>query len=230
MKGYKTLIIALVVFTCASCELEEKPKYTLSSATVFSTEENMRNALNGLFVYMERSNYLGGRFFEGSEMGSGLGFSVKAAAVGEPIAGLNLEPTLAFTRSIWNTGFAAIGQINLFLSNLESSPLEQAIIDPYIGRGKFLRAFNYLQLVGLWGGLPLYTKATKSVADAYVTRSSREEVYDQIAEDLLDAIDLLPPDGSFGEINQWAARALLAKAYFLRASQEDGIHGTSSTY
>lgn len=230
MKAYLLFIGILLVVVSSSCELNEDPRYTLSSGTVFSTEGNIQNALNGIYVYMERSNFYGGRFFEGSEMGSGLGFAPKAAAVGAPIAGLDLEPTLAFTRSIWNTGFAALGQINLFLTNLESSQVDEDIKREYTGQGKFLRAFNYLQLTGLWGGLPIYTKATTSVEDAYVPKSSQEEVYDQIESDLLDAIDLLKPDNNYGKINQWAARALLAKVYFLRASQEDGINGTSSAY
>lgn len=230
MKVYKILIGMLLFFCSIGCELVENPRYTLSSEIVFSSEENIQNALNGIYVYMERSNYFGGRFFEGSEMGSGLGFAPKAAAVGAPIAGLDLEPTLAFTRSIWSTGFAAIGQINLFLANLESSPLEQAVKDPFIGKGKFLRAINYLELSGLWGGLPIFTKATQTIEDAYVSRSTKDEVYDQIEKDLLEAIDLLQPDINYGQINQWAARALLAKVYFLRASQEDGISGTSSLY
>src|SRR5690606_33649954 len=61
-----------------------------------------------------------------------------------------------------------------------------------MGEALFLRGLLYFDLVKRFGGVPLVTSKL-SVEETYdVPRSSQEEVYHQITEDLKQAIGLLP--------------------------------------
>ncbi|OHX66872.1 RagB/SusD family nutrient uptake outer membrane protein [Flammeovirga pacifica] len=88
-----------------------------------------------------------------------------------------------------------------------------------IGESKFLRALYYFSLVKLWGPVPLITQPTLSTApeDVNIPRSSVEEVYALIEQDLKEAAAALPDtfDGSEAKTRatKGACYALLAKVY-----------------
>jgi hypothetical protein len=78
-----------------------------------------------------------------------------------------------------------------------------------------MRALFYFDLVRAFGGVPKVTKLL-SVEEARETpRSSQKEIYDLIKEDLLSAIDKLPPyaNTAKGRASREAAIALLGKVY-----------------
>jgi len=84
-----------------------------------------------------------------------------------------------------------------------------------IAEAKFLRAWQYFQLYGFWGDVPLYTTFSTSLDDAQ-PRTPKDQVKAQIVADLTDAIGVLPSTYSgndLGRASKIAAQALLAKVY-----------------
>jgi hypothetical protein len=83
-----------------------------------------------------------------------------------------------------------------------------------IARSKFIRGYNYFQLVQLYGEVPLILSSAASTADK-TTRKSIDEVYTQIVNDLTEAIPNLPEVDAANKSNpsQLAAKTILAKAY-----------------
>ncbi|MCU0352333.1 MAG: RagB/SusD family nutrient uptake outer membrane protein [Cytophagales bacterium] len=78
----------------------------------------------------------------------------------------------------------------------------------------FLRAFYYFQLVRAFGDVPLRLQTTASITDAELTKSSAEEVYQQIFKDLtVAAADLPPAPTQTGRTSTLVATGFLAKAY-----------------
>lgn len=128
---------------------------------------------------------------------------------------------------ICNAAFEGLGK---------STTLTPAVKQQLLGEAKFLRAFFYFYLVNYFGDVPL-TVTTDPSVNAVISRTPKQQVYQQIIEDLKDAENLLSPvflDGSLSSYlstaervrpTKWAATALLARVYlyigdFVRAESE----------
>lgn len=115
----------------------------------------------------------------------------------------------------YNSAYIGIARANNILDYVTPAGLSQQAANRLTGQAKFLRALFYFDLVRYFGGVPLYLKAVQGSADAYVQRSSVEEVYKVIVDDLKDAISKLPVPTfpQTGRATQGAARMLLADVY-----------------
>ncbi|KAA6346301.1 RagB/SusD family nutrient uptake outer membrane protein [termite gut metagenome] len=104
----------------------------------------------------------------------------------------NEDPVLLFSRL-----YTSIGSANIAIDRIDASAvteqLTQANKDLYIARAKFIRGYDYFRLVKIYGEVPLVLKSGTSVT----TRSSVDDVYNQIVKDLTEAAAVLP---TFGEI------------------------------
>ncbi|MCQ2974834.1 MAG: RagB/SusD family nutrient uptake outer membrane protein [Bacteroidales bacterium] len=83
----------------------------------------------------------------------------------------------------------------------------------YLGEAYFLRAFYYLDLIQLFGEVPLVLELEAQ----NLPKSPAEKVYAQITSDLLKAIEIMPavayPNFEKGHATKWAAEALLARTF-----------------
>jgi tetratricopeptide (TPR) repeat protein len=88
----------------------------------------------------------------------------------------------------------------------------------YLAEARFLRGLYYFDLVRAWGGVPLVlTLETPSK----MARSTADEVYQQIIDDLTFSIDFLPKKSEYkaadaGRATKGAAQSLLGKVYLFR--------------
>jgi starch-binding outer membrane protein, SusD/RagB family len=115
----------------------------------------------------------------------------------------------------WYTLYEGVKRANVVIENVPSIAMDDNLKNRYIGEALFLRALFYFDLVRAWGGVPI-VKTT--MPPNTLVRSSREEVYTLIKDDLLQAIEFLPEKSEYGEIDlgrasKGAARGLLAKVY-----------------
>src|SRR5690606_29436655 len=73
------------------------------------------------------------------------------------------------------------------------------------------RALSYFDLIRVWGGVPLITEPTEKVGDNIgISRSTVEQSYKQVIDDLNLAEDLLPATTSrfiFTKKTVWALKA-----------------------
>ena len=88
-----------------------------------------------------------------------------------------------------------------------------------IAEAKFIRGYQYFELVRNFGGVPLVlTMATPEDAKS-IRRATLQESYAQIEKDFLESIDALPTrsetvkNGELGRATKGAAMAMLAKTY-----------------
>jgi hypothetical protein len=79
---------------------------------------------------------------------------------------------------------------------------------------KFIRAYIYSNLVRMYENIPLITEPI-TLADSDVGQAEPDEVYKQIAQDYLAAIEDLPisVEGEEGRVTKYAAQAMLARIY-----------------
>ncbi len=124
----------------------------------------------------------------------------------------------------WPVLYARIRQINLFLENIEEVEFDdEEWKDRLKGEVHFLNAYFYHNLVRLYGGVPLVTKAYDLQDEFMISRSSLQECIDYIVEEADLAASLLPTEygsggGDIGRATKGAALALKARILLYAAS------------
>ncbi len=126
--------------------------------------------------------------------------------------------------SLWLKNYTGIYRANLLLEKIEEIDASDEFKARIIAECKFLRAYFYLELVRYFENIPLLTETIKGPTEYSQTQNAPDEIYNQIALDLVQAANVLPatiPDSESGRASKWAAQALLARAYLFY----DGVYG-----
>jgi starch-binding outer membrane protein, SusD/RagB family len=130
----------------------------------------------------------------------------------------------------WNTYFSNIQKLNTLIEKIDEVPnaypeAQRATIklrsDVIKGEAYFLRAFCYTQLMRMYGGVPILTKASTLNDDfSTVTRGTFAETVALISADCDLAAGLLQPAASapLGRASKGAALALKSRALLFAAS------------
>lgn len=126
---------------------------------------------------------------------------------------------------IWSYNYEGISRANTAISYLTDDVMmaklniNSALKNRLLGESYFLRAFYYFDLVVLFGDVPLLLTPLKTFEDAYkvAVRAPKEEVWNQINSDLVNAKALLPVSKYSSNDEKWrvsigAVIALQAKS------------------
>ena len=212
------LAISSIIFTGCSNDLEKLPETDFSENQVFSTEEGVETAINGIYLSMSSGQYHGSAFHGLIAPVSGKFYSQQGAS--EDATRLNISPSNIWLVDMWPQMYSAINSANTLIANLEDSSLGNA--KAAMGHAYFARAVTYFDLVRFFGGVPLRLEPVDSES-LYLPRASKEEVYAQIISDFVHAEALLPEVSELaGRPKKFAANAFLAKVYFTMASESGG--------
>jgi hypothetical protein len=135
-----------------------------------------------------------------------------------PYNNFTITPTQDGLDRWWSALFQGVKYANVVIEKVPVINMDENLKNKYVGEAKFLRALFYFDLVRAWGGMPIITSTTP---DLKVPRSTKEETYQFIIDDLLFAVDNLPDKTSlqpadFGHATRQAAQALLAKVYLFQ--------------
>jgi hypothetical protein len=106
----------------------------------------------------------------------------------------------------WNGFYSALYQVNNTMyvaSRLPGSPIQKTVL----GEAHYFRAFIYMSLVTRFGGVPLLRENTQDI----VARSSAEECWELIYEDITKAVELLGTTNTYYYVSKDAAKALKAR-------------------
>lgn len=138
------------------------------------------------------------------------------------LVGLSYNGDNLLVRNWWNGLYKVIAQTNLVLEKVPGiNPMDATRKAQILGEARFIRAWAYFYLVRLYGDIPLITKPQSATSeDFYPKRTSTEEVYKLITDDLTAAETAGLPwkDGS-GRASKGAVKALLSKVYLTMAGQ-----------
>ena len=129
------------------------------------------------------------------------------------------DPTSISVSEVWEGHFNGIQRANQAINRIHPfDDLDSDLKARLIGEAKFLRALLYFRLVQTFGGVPLITETPdiNSPLEELLSRSTKEETFLFIENDLIEAISVLPekstyPDIQLGRATKGAAKALLAK-------------------
>lgn len=127
--------------------------------------------------------------------------------------------------NISNNTWTRLRQINMFLTEVEKYGLADDVKNPLKGQLYFWRAWQYFELMRLYGGVPLVLEAQNPAVgnneENSIPRSTTSETIAQINADIDQAIALLPGrwnGANWGRITSGAAAALRGRVMLTWAS------------
>jgi len=225
-----TLVIPfLIIFTSCNDFLKEEPKTFLSPDFYFQSPSQVKAAVNGVYTFLDDIfdatigpgtevylflEYLpgyGDRPYSSSDENLNQAFN------------LNVKEDNYYVERLWSSAYLAIENCNSIIENMPKVTTEimnENEKNKLWGEVYFLRAYNYFNLVRLFGDVPLKLKSTRDLTDIKIPLSSVEEVYSQIEKDLIAADSLMSNDewvNGEGRIAKGAVKSLLAKVYITMA-------------
>lgn len=228
------VLLAIGIFSsCSSDFLDEKPLDFLTTNNAFETVEDFDASVNNLYNLIREEFYLfndNGRQWSPAVyyMGTDLKLAVNANAqqFGDYISAM--EPTGEHPEYHWNNLYKIIAESNTVLSRLEFSEMSDANKLLFEARAKFFRAMAYRTLAYLYGGVPLIVEEITTKKTDFV-RATRQQVYEQIIDDLKFAAANLPEINQVrdGEISKVAANHLLAEVYIANQQYSEAINAAS---
>ena len=226
---YKIVILILLTIVFISCEedLNVAPRDVVTELDFLNNPENAVQLVNGVYnkqldYNMYSFSWIGMTNITSDDADKGSTASDTGTDKGK-MDNLTFEPTDISFNDVWQGRYDGIYRANTALFYLEQLTIDPILKNRWIGEIKFLRALFYFDLVRCFGGVPLVTSKidindTELINSVVYIRKSKEETYNLIETDLLDAIERLPlksvyANNDLGRATQGAAQALLAKAY-----------------
>lgn len=219
-------VIALGTVGCSDDLLTTLPPDEISSTIFWSSERDFNTALNGTYDRMLGVN-LDPMFFDGT---TDIGYShADWIRQHEYVMG-RANALSGWSAGMWSRIYTGISRANEVLEQLDAvgdEVLTSDAADHIQGQALFLRGYFYHQLLWMFGEVPIFTNVPTIEEAREISRSSRNLVYDRIIEDLSDAVELLPPNGSgsqYGRATPGAAMGYHARTALYEASWQK-YHG-----
>jgi hypothetical protein len=235
MKHFMYLILAVFLLNaCADTEglLDKKDTGVLNEGAVYANKVEVQKVLNDL--YSRTRSYSGWGTFHAFS-GGGVTLldcatdDAQNADLYEPAKPIAQDVMFANTSFVtgthpWTHYYLGIRAANLFLKNVDKSPVTDAEKRTYKYEARFLRAFYYFELFRWFGESVLIGDSTLTKDDFSWKRSSIDETVKYISDELTITARSLPVDSSlvdasyYGRATRGAALALKARTLLYAAS------------
>ena len=134
-----------------------------------------------------------------------------------------LTSTNGFVANAWWYCYESIRRCNVFFENIDRCTMDDELKQRLIGETQFLRAYAYADLVRRFGGVPLVITVL-GLNDPIPARSSAEEVYSFIIDELEQAKDKLPlsyDEANIGRATRGAALSVEAIIHLFFGNYEE---------
>lgn len=226
MKKFTFLLSFFLALTaCQKDFLEKKPIVGITEENFYRTEADAIAAVNAAYATLQFQISPAGHFrwFWGDIMSDD---SEKGGSGDNDVAALfQLEtfkgPTNTdLLESEWSANFEGIYRANVVLEKVPAIEMDAKLKARILGEAKFIRAWNFYNLVTMFGGVPLADHVL-APSEYNLGRASAEEIWNLIEKDLTEAsADLWKrseyPAADLGRITTGAAQSLLVKTYLWR--------------
>jgi starch-binding outer membrane protein, SusD/RagB family len=213
----RNLAWLLVPAFLAACDspLDTDPTASIDAETALTNARGVELALNGAYAGLRSGNIYGNVHMVYPDLyADNLDFTGTFQTDRE-VALRNISTSNGQVLSTWASSFNVISRANYLLEaigNVQGLTSEQQ--SRFRGEALFIRALTYFDLVRLFGGVPLVLEPSRGVGPtSLVSRSTAQEVYARVIQDLEEAAPLLPNSRVQGRATRQAANALLARTY-----------------
>lgn len=233
-------IVLLVVILFSSCKkLDLVPANRFTDVNYWTTTEKANNVLNTAYAQMFNSN----RFFLNDALSDNAYNSRGDNEGAASIAAGSYDASLSRVKDEWNDHYKGIKTCNLFLDNVDRvSNMDPALKERMKAESRFIRAFQYFQLMTWFGDVPLFDKDITLEESLKISRTPKAQVLDFILKELDAASLVLPVNTGYtaadrGRITKGAALGLKARVLLYEGRWQEVItaceaimSGSNGTY
>lgn len=240
MKANKTFLLFGIagMLATAGCSkfLDQEVPGAFPEQAFYKTDADVLQAVSGVYDMMQAHyNSSWGSLYMVKTMLSDESNAGGSDAGDQPgyqsLDDYNFDATNDKVREAWRMCYYTIYRANKVVNRSDSNT---ALKRRLIAEAKALRAYNYLDLVSLWGDVPLVLDDIAPTAYTSTGRTARAKVYEQIQKDCMEAMAVLPQKlslsgGDVFRVTRGTAQAILGKAYLYQqkwneaAAQLEGV-------
>ncbi|MEM5565888.1 RagB/SusD family nutrient uptake outer membrane protein [Psychroserpens sp. AS72] len=216
----KIIFITLILCTALSCDvLDVEPQNSISAEQAFNTKDDIDKGILGAYASFQSLSYYGRTFGIFSDLAAdNLSHPLDATATAyAEVDNNSILPENGSVDGIWSIAYDGINVANNVIvkvptiEDMIEEERNEALAELY-----FIRALNHFNLLNYFGGVPIKVAPTVGVGNLDAPRNTKEEVYNQIINDLLFSVEHLPASGAKIRASKAAAKALLAKVYLYK--------------
>lgn len=209
----------VVMFSCNSLDIP--PMNIIQDSDVFQSEAGVTSYIARLYTELPVEDFRFSRDFD-------------QFANYPSLCNATNEALLCMQDMVWENPsgdwfqawkYGAIRNTNYFIEEFVKykNNFSEDLANTWLGEAYFIRAYTYFSMVKRYGGVPIIKQVQnfpeQSLEELKVPRSSEQEVYDFIAEDLDLAISLLPEESlAKGRVNKNVAYALKSRVMLYAGS------------
>ncbi|HEY6505348.1 MAG TPA: RagB/SusD family nutrient uptake outer membrane protein [Chitinophagaceae bacterium] len=210
-----TFICICLVAGVTSCKknfLDKAPLDSVSTQIFWASETDVQSALAGVYTRLQQ-NFLGYEriYLDGLSDNAYLDGNTNQPNMLLMTTG-GISPTLGGAlANMYSSPYRAISSCNFFLDNVDKAPLTDAKKNLYKAEVRFIRALCYFDLVQSYGGVVVYKNYPTTLDAVKIPKSTKEEVYAFIEEDLDYAIANLPDEKYNGHAVRGSAQGIKAR-------------------
>ncbi|MCA5004728.1 RagB/SusD family nutrient uptake outer membrane protein [Sphingobacterium bovistauri] len=237
--------VAFLSLCNVSCDgfLDKNPLISVSDDIFWNNEEDVKIALAGVYSRLQE-NFMGYErvYYDAlsdnafPDPGNSNQANIGSLTIGGISPGLGGAMV-----NMYSTPYKLVSSVNYFLDNIDKANLGESRGNNYKAEARFLRALAYFELVQQFGGVVIYRNFVSELQDVRIPKSSIEEVYEFIYEDLDFAIQHLSNEKYNGHAVKASAQGIKARALMvqnkwteaiplLREIINDNKHGLADDY
>ncbi|MEP0366880.1 MAG: RagB/SusD family nutrient uptake outer membrane protein [Cyclobacteriaceae bacterium] len=214
----KILLLSLSLLALNCADLEEDAIGTLSSDGFFKTPVDVEMGIFGAYGLMTQETFWGRKMSltiqllgDMADIGN-TSTSARRVEINE----FNFDGTNGMITAFWPAAYNIIATANNAVFGAQNISADADVKLALEAEARFVRAFVYYHMVRLFGDIPYVSEKTPANVMATLSKSSEEDVYQYIADDLEFAKQHLPmthPGNIRSRATRGSAYTLLASVY-----------------
>lgn len=223
-----SLILCILTSSCSNSLLELTPETINVVNNYFKTEEQLLKGVNGAYATLQYKGQYGLANFVFGELPSDNTWEEVPANDNGYYGQLdefNMTSSNTIIKDSWRHNYIGIQQCNVIINRIDAVDMNAENREQIKGKMMFLRALMYFNLVRIFGDVPLVLTETEDPNSYFGQgRTNKEQVYNAIKEDLIEAVKLLKDEAPVKErACKAAAQALLGKVYLTLCEYDNAI-------
>jgi SusD family. len=224
---YIAMALMPVAIGCNKDFLDRDPLTSPSSGTFWTSEADVQTALAGVYSRLQADFFGYQRVYLDAisdnayaDPGNAFLSNLPALTTGGINPGYSSGSPLGI---MYSTPYKVVTSCNYFLDNIDKAPITDAKKNAYKAEVQFIRALAYFDLVQSFGGVIIYRNFPVTLESVKIAKSSKEEVYAFIEQDLDFAIANLPDDAYNGHAVKASAQGLKARVLITQEKFAEAI-------
>lgn len=215
MKSLKYLFVIFftLLISCGEDVLDREPLNKISATQVWKDEVMVKGYVTNLYSRFPFFAFEQNNWYSWSDEGTQSTGNSNNVTRG-------LVSRSSEMHAYWD--YAYIRDINIFLENIVTAEITDALKKQLEGEVRFMRAFVYFEMMKRYGGVPLVDAVIdpfSPIDEKYVVRATEEQIADFIDSECTLAASLLPDVSKpRGRANKYTALALQARSNLWAAS------------